>query len=190
MITIEPIVSVTADIIPELTVIANTDNELQLMLNKPLDDIISIQWLPATGLDCYDCINPIANIDSETNYSIFVTDINGCTDETEIRLRIQRTIRYYIPNVFIIGNSSNEDDGFTIFSRDDDILEIESMGIYDRWGNKVFDKSNFQPNDLELGWDGYFNGRKALQGVYVYAAYLIFADGTEEWVSGDVTVLR
>ena len=189
-IDVEPLTPVDANITPSLTVQINTDNQLNLNLNKPLSEIESIEWIPADGLSCSDCVDPIANVDEEKLYSIFVTDNNGCKTETEIKLQIQRSIRYYVPNVFIIGNNNGSDNNFTLFSRDNDITLIKTMSIFDRWGNKVFINNDFLPNQPELGWDGYFSGGKVEQGVYVFSAVIELANGEEEKVSGGVTVLQ
>jgi gliding motility-associated-like protein len=37
------------------------------------------------------------------------------------------------------------------------------MTILDRWGNIVFRTSN-----LDIGWDGYFNGKPMPSGVYPF----------------------
>ena len=39
--------------------------------------------------------------------------------------------------------------------------------VYNRWGNKVFERQNYQSN-----WDGTWNGRQLMPGTYFYVVEL------------------
>jgi hypothetical protein len=39
---------------------------------------LTYKWLPATGLSCNTCVNPVATPGSTTEYGVTVTDANGC----------------------------------------------------------------------------------------------------------------
>jgi gliding motility-associated-like protein len=73
---------------------------------------------------------------------------------------------------------------------DADLEEISIMEIYDRWGDLVFRKEHFQPNDPQAGWDGTFKGDLLNPGVYVYRIEIIYGDGLEDQLAGDITLLR
>ena len=57
--------------------------------------------------------------------------------------------------------------------------------IYNRWGQKVF-----EGNDVNLGWDGTFNGNPQPMDVYAYTVEAEFSDGTKASKKGDITLLR
>ena len=59
------------------------------------------------------------------------------------------------------------------------------MQVFNRWGNLMFETSSF-----EVGWDGYFEGTLAPQGVYVYRIELTFQNDQREVKVGDFTLLR
>lgn len=60
------------------------------------------------------------------------------------------------------------------------------MIIYTRWGEKVW-----ETKEIYIGWDGYLkSGELADQGVYVFKAWVTYADGTQELLAGDVTFLH
>lgn len=60
------------------------------------------------------------------------------------------------------------------------------MIIYSRWGEQVFES-----NDLYIGWDGYMKGGAlALEGVYLWKAWVKYVDGVEEILVGDITFLH
>ena len=70
------------------------------------------------------------------------------------------------------------------------MLEINSMKIYDRWGNQVYENFNFKPNDIGVGWDGKSNGRPQLQSVYLYVMEVEMISGKVRTLRGDVTLIR
>ena len=176
--------------ISDITINAGETPQLNLNVNRPLNEIQEIQWRDEVFLSCYDCLNPIFSGDTTTSYQVNVLDIYGCTTETEIRIILERVINYYIPNVIHLSNNNPAERNFTLFSDGDDIALIESLSIYDRWGNKVFENENFLANDPSLGWNGNFNEVSVEQGVYVYYAVLITAEGEKISLAGDLTVLR
>ena len=65
-------------------------------------------------------------------------------------------------------NNDGTGDNYTIFGKG--IKRIISLKIRNRWGELVFENTDFQPNVLGLGWDGEYNGQPAPEGVYIYEA--------------------
>jgi PKD repeat protein len=59
------------------------------------------------------------------------------------------------------------------------------LAIYNRWGEMVFESQ-----DPFIGWDGYYRNKLAPQDAYVWKAKVTFADGKEEVLVGDVTLIR
>jgi hypothetical protein len=66
------------------------------------------------------------------------------------------------------------------------------MHVFDRWGNLMFSREGFFPdnNNLADGWDGKFNGQYVNPGVFVYIIEVQFLDGKVLLYRGDVTVVR
>ena len=66
-----------------------------------------------------------------------------------------------------------------------------TFSIYDRWGNRVFDKSDYVPDPAGSdGWDGSFGGRRLDPGVFVYFARALFLDGKIIEYSGFLCVFH
>jgi len=59
------------------------------------------------------------------------------------------------------------------------------LEIYSRWGEKLF-----ETNNVNEGWDGYYNGKLCKQDVYVWKASGKFNNGRPFILSGDVTLLH
>ena len=67
---------------------------------------------------------------------------------------------------------------------------IKQLLIFDRWGELVFENTDFHPNDSHQGWDGFFRGKAMANGVYVYMAEIEFINGEIEVYSGDFVLLK
>lgn len=146
-----------------------------------------IVWSPAATLDCTDCNQVNANVDSDVQVTVIVTHPSGCEFEESIFLKYSEIVRIYFPNIFDITDFSNNT--FYIGSNDNDLL-VSEMRIYDRWGNLLFEDENIPVNDPDRGWNGTRNNQFVEQGVYVYVITYINAQGDIETIAGDITLLR
>lgn len=150
---------------------------------------VSILWDPTDGLSCSDCLNPIASPRRTRTYTLTLTGATGCIRSAELTIEVDDTRRVYIPNAFASGSPAAANQFFTVFGGGD-ILQIDQLIIFDRWGNQVFQVQNAAPGDPAGAWDGTVNGQPAQTGVYVYYAAVTFSDGVRVDYSGDVTLLR
>ncbi len=155
----------------------------------PIDSIDWIEWTPSHHLSCYDCPQPvIQNLDTETMYTIRYADKNGCIASASIRIQlIKRGI--WVPNVFS-PNGDNINDWFYPVVAEDSYQIIRSMSIYNRWGEQVFIKNNFTPNDPRQGWDGTFNNEKLNPSVFVYIIEVEWKNGDVQIIKGDLSLIR
>jgi gliding motility-associated-like protein len=60
------------------------------------------------------------------------------------------------------------------------------MQVFDRWGQLMYDAKG----GPGIGWNGEYKGKVMEVGVYVYQANVKFIDGTNEFVKGNVTLIR
>jgi PKD repeat protein len=122
-------------------------------------------------------------------FQIEVADANGCSASDTWLVQIEEAHKIYVPNAISLGQSAGANAIFQVFG-DSSVQEIASFAIFDRWGNQVFSKQRFQPNDASQGWDGAFRGQFVAPGVYVWVLEAVFTDGTSKVMKGDLTVLR
>ncbi|MFT5800700.1 MAG: gliding motility-associated-like protein [Nonlabens sp.] len=94
---------------------------------------------------------------------------------------------FYVPNVFS-PNGDGANDFFTgMHPPEVNVIEWE-LSIFDRWGTTLY-----RSNDINKGWDGFFNRKKTNPGVYIwmYKATVETCHRQMEMMdTGDVTVLR
>jgi len=165
---------------------------LELATSVSPSDINSIEWTENGNVICSggvdQCFIIEVNPEGAAEYCATVVDNNGCVsmDCTFIRERVVKDV--YIPNIFDPSSANNN----VFFIQADEFVEsVQEFRIYDRWGELVFEANpNHDPNLKDEGWNGTFNDRGVIQGVYVYMIKILFTDGTTEIFAGDVTVIR
>ncbi|HUR30875.1 MAG TPA: gliding motility-associated C-terminal domain-containing protein, partial [Saprospiraceae bacterium] len=137
---------------------------------------------------CENCIARSIEINSDIQIQLVVTDNNGCTASDIINFKVVIPEKIYIPNV-ISPNGDQVNDEFFI-STNPFIELIDELSIFDRWGNMVFQKFNFIPNDPTLGWDGQMDEKPLNPDVFAYKVIVSFKDGSTKVFHGDVTLVR
>ena len=106
----------------------------------------------------------------------------GCIDEFSRSICIRNEVRIYIPNIFS-PNGDGKHDQFKITHLGVNILR---WAVYDRNGAQCF-----VSHDGDTIWDGQFNGKRVVEGVYVVVIeYFNPNNGKQEIFKGDLTVIR
>jgi len=148
-------------------------------------------WEGATYLDCNNCINPQLIPTYSATLSFTVTSAQGCTAHDEVYVRVRkRSGDFFVPNIFSPADRNGVNDRITVFTDSYTIPVVDEFRIFNRWGAQVFSRTNFPPNDVNLGWDGYFKGEICNPGVYVYFARFKTIDGEPIEIKGDLTLIR
>ncbi|WP_188133652.1 PKD domain-containing protein [Chitinophaga sp. CF418] len=151
-------------------------------------DITQIEWWPATSLSCVDCLTPVATPRENTTYSVKVTNAYGCTtiDDVTIKL-VCSSGAIFLPNTFT-PNSDGANDIFYI--RGKGVKTVKSFRLYNRWGQQVFERTNFNVEDPAYGWDGRVNGQPVNPDVFIYVAELVCDSNETFTLKGNVMLVR
>ena len=121
---------------------------------------------------------------SSTIVKLIVIDSLGCIYEDEMLITVLIDQKIYIPNIF----SPNND-------QINDILEIhissnsyplESLEIFDRWGNLVHRQIAPGP----FTWDGFSHGKEVSSGVYIVKVIWKDEAGDSHMFVSDLTLIR
>ncbi|MCZ2101404.1 MAG: gliding motility-associated C-terminal domain-containing protein [Chitinophagales bacterium] len=152
---------------------------------------LNYRWYSLTDnpdVSCQDCPNTSVMARVDGYYYLSVTDKFGCTNLDSVYVRVVWSSDVFAPNII----SSNGDGRNDIFFLSGNPLAGmgKFLAIYDRWGNKVFETSNFELNNPTFGWDGMFLGRPAVNGVYTWVAEIKYIDHSTRVLSGDLTLVR
>jgi hypothetical protein len=67
---------------------------------------------------------------------------------------------------------------------------VRSFRVYSRWGELVFERRNFLPNDPSFGWDGKIKGVTGAPEVYVFTAEVVCENDLIYTYKGNATLLK
>ena len=179
---------------PLIVVAQPTDTLLDLgftvnisTVTAPAGRPVTFEWTPPQGLSDPTVAEPTATAIANQYYIVKITDVDGCVAFDTVRIRVANNRPIYFPNVFA-PDKPYPNDHFTGFSGPA-AEQITVLRIYDRWGELIFEKTNFDLNEPNLGWDGTYRGEKVI-GVFAWYASVRFVDQQEFQYEGSVTVVR
>ncbi|MDX2247154.1 MAG: gliding motility-associated C-terminal domain-containing protein [Bacteroidia bacterium] len=164
--------------------------EVAVMSNEPLESVV---WhgLCDAGCEYYIYLEP------DSSLMVYATAYSpsGCTakDSVNISVKVQALCNQeiYVPTAFS-PNGDGINDRFAFYADREkaDVKIVERLMIYNRWGNKIFDRGNLLLNDTDGGWDGMIQGNSAAPGVYTWAASFLREDNHSFECGGTVTVVK
>ncbi|MEE9439736.1 MAG: gliding motility-associated C-terminal domain-containing protein [Saprospiraceae bacterium] len=131
--------------------------------------------------------NNISNIDqlAQGVYTITISDSVGCTItvENEIFKKLESIDELYAINLISPnGDFSNDDLQFPQLNN----YPNNELVIFNRWGNVVFQKKNYQNNNEAL-FDGTYKGKNLPEGNYYY---ILRIDGFEKSIKSTLIIIR
>lgn len=148
-----------------------------------LEELYNFSVSPEDDLSCLDCNRPEVSPLEDAFYELYVQDIKGCFDST-----YNLTV-YVIPPSFISMPQSFTPNGDGI----NDIVYVKGwlleslleFRVFNRWGEMIF-----STNDMEVGWDGKYNGRLQKSDTYVYKVRALGVDGDEVSLEGYLNLVK
>ncbi len=181
---------ITFEIQPD-TVIYKTNPNIQVVFSDTMTNYMA-NWTWNFG----DSVkipnaNPASHTYSDTvrpgqiPVKLSFTDLNGC-DTTITMFFTLKVAELEIPNVFT-PNGDGVNEKFAIELTDDHLRDFREaylgneLLVFDRWGRKVFNKTNYKSED----WDG----DRLADGTYFYILRLTGQYG-DEVQKGSVTIFR
>jgi gliding motility-associated-like protein len=146
------------------------------------------RWSPATGLSCIDCPEPEVTISRSATYRVHVTNPGGCEATDLVNIEpICTGDGVFVPNTFSPNGDGRND---LFYPMGSGTSSIKSFRIFNRWGEMVFEKNNFQANDPSAAWDGFYKGKPLTPDVYVYLIVVLCYNNNTLDLKGNVTLLR
>jgi hypothetical protein len=145
-------------------------------------------WTPSANLSCNDCPIPILDVKKDACYTLEAENIYGCkgSDTFCVRVFCQNT-QVFIPNTFTPDGDGIND---VFMVRGTGIKAVKQFRVYNRWGEIVFERNNFAPNQTQFGWDGKVRGVLATPDVFVYTAEVLCENDVPYTYKGNVTLIR
>jgi gliding motility-associated-like protein len=151
-------------------------------------DVTNVNWSPTSGIfrNSYPGISVKPNESAE--YTVEVANEGGCMAKDKVTVYVLcNNSNIFIPNTF----SPNGDGANDIFfPRGSGIFQVKMLRVFNRWGESVFEKSNFYANDISSGWNGIYKGAKLLPDIFVYAMDVICDNNTVLTFKGNIALIR
>lgn len=125
---------------------------------------VTYSWSPPTYLDNPNYLKAIARPPGTMTYTLIVISNNGCGVSTD-EVKLEAIDKLFIPTGFT-PNNDGLNDRWEIVTFED--YEDAVAEVYNRYGQLVYRgyAKNYKP------WDGTFDGKPCLPGVYVYLVNL------------------
>lgn len=135
-------------------------------------------WTPATGLSATDVAAPFASPDSNTLYTVSISNDTGCTDQATVLVEV--TMTAFAPDMFS-PNGDGRNERFMVY--DLESAASFTFSIFDRAGNTVFESSDL--NEVTVrGWDGTRGGTELPSGTYFWRVKGDYPNGQMITVNG------
>jgi len=145
-----------------------------------------LSW--SENVPCIDCTSFEDQPLEDILYTLTAIDENGCSDSSSFLVKVNNSKIFQLPNVFSPNGDRNNDWFYMPYEKG--IENINSFKIYDWNGALMFSTKNIKPGEENLGWNGTFQGKEALTGVYLYEVNLTTIGGKTIRMVGDVTLVR
>ncbi|MBS1625486.1 MAG: gliding motility-associated C-terminal domain-containing protein [Bacteroidetes bacterium] len=142
-----------------------------------------IYWYPGQYIESPFQLTTPATPLHTTTYYLYAISEYGCSNYDSVLVTVDGHTELLLPTAF-----SPNDDGLNDVFRVARYLNIETLkefAVYDRWGAKVFSTQN-----INIGWDGRYNGHDLGIGTYVWTIAAKTYDGEDIVRSGNVTLVR
>ena len=135
-------------------------------------------WDPPTYLDDFMLQNPLSSPDSSIQYTVLVTDSNGCQNTDSVLITV--LIDYlFTPSNLVTPNGDGFNDTWFVENLED-YPECEVL-IFNEFGEIVF-----QEREYDNDWAGDFQGARLPDGTYYY---VITCPDAAALYKGHVTIL-
>ncbi len=141
---------------------------------------VTYTWIPNNGsLDNSNLSNPTVSNTVTTQFTVTVTDINGCMNSDTVTVLIYPQIK--IPSGF----SPNLDGKNDVWQLDNlSLFPNNVVEIYNRWGERLFISTGYN-----VPFDGKYNGKDLPVGTYYYIINLNHPSFPDAY-TGPLTIFR
>ncbi|UEG49802.1 PKD domain-containing protein [Ferruginibacter lapsinanis] len=123
-----------------------------------------------------------------TEYTLEVKNPGGCksTDKVTVFV-ICNGANIFMPNTFSPNGDGAND---VYYPRGTGIFSIKTLRIFGRWGELVYERSNFKANDATAAWDGTYKGIKLTPDVYVYTMDVLCENNEVIPFKGNIALIQ
>jgi gliding motility-associated-like protein len=154
--------------------------------------VMSFSWLSDNANDSLACVglncaSVLVTPTVQSIYYVTVTDAAGCTAEDYITVLVGSLYNIAVPTAF---SPSGDPMNQMLHIHGESGATVLSFRVFDRWGNIVYEQTNFATNDMSIGWDGTWRGSPLDNGEYVWMLEAEFNNGLRKFFKGSTVLMR
>lgn len=136
--------------------------------DKSTGNVVAWEWTsPGSSPAASNSQNPTLvfpeDIEGQYPVTLVVTSIHGCTDTLTHLFTVVDDLLFYSPNTFS-PNGDEHNQTWKLYIKGADESNFEVF-IFNRWGEMIWES-----HDINVGWDGTYNGKVAPTGTYSWRA--------------------
>jgi gliding motility-associated-like protein len=165
----------------------NVGKEIQIVPTIS-QDVTSVVWTPSIGIVSQNYPSITVKPTESLEYTVRAKNEGGCIAEDKVSVYVTcNNSNIFVPNTF----SPNGDGANDIFyPRGSGLFKILNLKVFNRWGEVVFERSNFNANDASAGWDGTFKGKPLAPDVFVYMLQVVCDNNSILTFKGNIALIR
>lgn len=173
----------------DVTMLLGDTITISAMAQNTQGDVLFVWYPPYNDMmSCEEC--PTADFYPQNTalVELFGEDENGCEGSDYLRITVEKPRLAVVPSGFTPNNDGAND---RLLVHGLPGTRVISFKVFDRWGELVFENSDFEVNDINQGWDGTFRGADADGGVYVWYLEVEYPfDFEQNTTFGETTLIR
>ena len=151
-------------------------------------DINSWSWSGSADLSCTNCDAPTLVVKKDICIVCNASNVYNCIASDTVCLKVFcPTSKLFVPNAFTPDGDGIND---KLMVQGTGIQIIKSFRIFNRWGELVFERTNFAPGDPSCAWDGTVRGKPATSDVFVYVCEVLCDAGYPGIFKGNVGLIK
>jgi gliding motility-associated-like protein len=151
-------------------------------------DVSAYLWSPSTSLNCSNCAIPQGTADETQTYTVTATSDSGCVAKDTVTIFVACAGSDLLMPTAFTPNNDGVNDSYYPLGRG--IKLIKRFAIYNRFGDLVFEKENFPPNEKSYGWKGKYHSLDQPTGTYVFVVQSVCDMGQEVNQQGTFVLIR
>ena len=151
-------------------------------------DVVDVLWNPTGSIFRSSYPSVTIKPRETTTYTVAVKNNGGCTARDNVTVYvICNGANVFIPNTFSPNGDGSND---VFYPRGTGLFSIKTARVFNRWGEVVYEKAEFMPNDAAAGWDGTFKGKKLNTDVYIYVIEILCDNNTLLTYKGNIALIN
>lgn len=152
------------------------------------NDITRWSWQPIADVACPTCAITTAQPGKHTTYEVTGWTKYGCSTSQSFYVKLLcAATPIFVPNTFTPNKDGRND---LFYPRGKGVKLVKFFRVFNRAGEMIFERRNFQLNDPSQGWDGTYMGRAMGNEVLVYTSDMVCNAGETFSIKGTVMLIH